>query len=247
MLLDLEGPVNLAVDGVVQKHRDFGIIKDKWCGHVGAHVSWADVDGDGMADMLCDDDMGRHWALLSDGKGGFKKDLGLFESNWCGYEGARVNWADINGDGRADMLCSDKDAKHKGKLTGPEGPGNWLKEMWLDDKYCKGGNFKWVQMNGDKKADMVCDYPSSGSHWSQYSNGDGTFDNMGALEKRFCHKDDVVNYADLNGDGSMDIICSHDNGEHHAVFLDGKGNNLKIAGHTNVIATGFCVGHPEKV
>ena len=101
---------------------------------------------------------------------------------------------------------------------------------------------------GDKKADLVCDSPGSGSpRWSQYSNGDGTFNKMGAQEHSFCHKDDIVNYADLNGDGSMDIICSNDSGEHSAVFLDGKGNSLETAVDRIIIATGFCVGHPGKV
>ena len=45
---------------------------------------------------------------------------------------------------------------------------------------------------------------------------------MGDIEKRFCTGDNVVNYADINGDGLMDIICSHhDDGEQHVVFLDG--------------------------
>ena len=221
MILNLEGPV-IRVD-------KSGLFVREWCHDSTGHVSFADVDGDGIPDMICDSKFGKHWVLLLDGKGGFKKNLGMFQTGWCGHEGARTHWADINGDGRADMLCSDENGKHWAKLTavggpayGLNAPGNWLQDLGvIDDKYCKGGNFKWVDMNGNKKADMVCDYPGSGSHWSQYSVGDGTFLNMGALEKKFCHKDDVVNYADLDGDGNMDIICSHDNGEHHPVFLDG--------------------------
>ena len=221
MLLDLEGPVNLVAPP------QLGLIKRGWCSHSGSSLSWADVDGDGIADMLCDDLQGRHWALLSDGRGGIKKDVGQYRHSWC--VGLKTNWADVNGDGKADILCDSEDGRHccVGSIQNPQKypslGGTWSKpHLNFDDNFCKGGNFKWVDMNGDKKADMVCDYPGSGSHLSQYSLGDGNFINMGDIEKRFCTGDNVVNYADINGDGLMDIICSHhDDGEQHVVFLDG--------------------------
>ena len=36
----------------------------KWCGHKGAKTQWADVNGDGKADIICDDTAGRHWIRL---------------------------------------------------------------------------------------------------------------------------------------------------------------------------------------
>jgi hypothetical protein len=215
MLLDLEGPVSLVAPP------QLGLIRKGWCSHAGSYLSWADVDGDGIPDMLCDDIKGNHWASLSDGRGGIKKDIGLWRQSWC--IGARTHWADISGDGKADILCDYEDGRHVGSIQGASGlRGVWAKEnIMLDQRYCKGGNFKWVDMNGNKKADMVCDYSGSGSHWSSYSVGDGNFVNMGDLEKRFCYRDNVVEYADLNGDGAMDIICSNEHGEHHPVFLDG--------------------------
>ena len=32
-----------------------------WCDHVGAKVSYADVTGDGLAELMCDDEAGNHW------------------------------------------------------------------------------------------------------------------------------------------------------------------------------------------
>lgn len=239
MMLDIDGQVNL-----VRPH--FGLIRSHWCLHSGASLSWADFDGDGIEDMLCDDDKGTHWVILSNGRGGIKKEIGMHTIGWC--SGGTTHWADINGDGKADMLCEYEDGSHYGYINGSPGrAGQKIVSgtILLDKKYCYKGNFKWVDMNGNGKADMVCDYPGSGSHWSQYSVGDGTFINMGSLENKFCHGDDVVNYADLNGDGAKDIICSHDDGEHHAVFLDGQGDNLYRKNPPHV--KDFCKGHPENV
>jgi hypothetical protein len=62
--------------------------------------------------MLCDDSEGSHWAKLSDGNGGFKQDLGKYKTGWCGHPGARTSWADVNGDGKDDIICDDSEGSH---------------------------------------------------------------------------------------------------------------------------------------
>jgi hypothetical protein len=44
------------------KVRNIGMYLKNWCGHKGSITNWADIDGDGKADILCDDSKGRHWA-----------------------------------------------------------------------------------------------------------------------------------------------------------------------------------------
>ena len=93
-------------------------------------MSWADINGDAKADMLCDHPDGRHYAMLSNGDGTFE-DLGNFLTGW-GCQG-EVNWADINGDGRADLLCNNN-GNHFGMLSNGEGTyrdlGNFLDRRW---------------------------------------------------------------------------------------------------------------------
>lgn len=48
---------------------------ENWCGHSGSYTNWADINGDGNADMICDDSQGKHRIQLSNGDGTFK-DLG---------------------------------------------------------------------------------------------------------------------------------------------------------------------------
>ena len=67
--------IRLSQAGSDLKHtfKGLGHVKQGWCGHgQGARTSWADINGDGKADMLCDDNLGRHWAMLSKGDGTFK-------------------------------------------------------------------------------------------------------------------------------------------------------------------------------
>jgi len=67
--------VDLGEEGAVTLTGNF--VSKQWCGHAGSYLSWADVDGDGIPDMLCDDSAGRHWALLIAKGGGIKRDLGM--------------------------------------------------------------------------------------------------------------------------------------------------------------------------
>lgn len=62
--------------------------------------------------MLCDDTKGNHWGLLSRGDGKFIKDLGRYKTGFCGHSGSYTLWADLDGDGRADMNCDDTKGKH---------------------------------------------------------------------------------------------------------------------------------------
>jgi hypothetical protein len=42
--------------------KNLGKYKSGWCSHPGSTTSWADIDGDGKDDMICDDTKGNHWA-----------------------------------------------------------------------------------------------------------------------------------------------------------------------------------------
>ena len=57
---------------------------------------------------MCDDKEGNHWiALTLIGRGGipYFKGLGNLEQGFCKGSRYFVQWADVNGDGKADMLC----------------------------------------------------------------------------------------------------------------------------------------------
>ena len=61
--------------------------------------------------MLCDDNHGRHWAMLSLGDGRFKN-VGAYATGWCGHPGSVVSHVDLNADGKADLVCDDNHGTH---------------------------------------------------------------------------------------------------------------------------------------
>lgn len=67
--------------------KEIGQFKSGWCSHNGSQTSWADVNGDGMDDMICDDTQGSHWVMLSNGDGKMT-DLGQIQTGWCSHAGS---------------------------------------------------------------------------------------------------------------------------------------------------------------
>jgi hypothetical protein len=65
----------LAANPSFKLGKDLGMFRKGWCGHKGAKTQWADINGDGLYDIICDDSAGNHWAMLSNGDGTFQ-DLG---------------------------------------------------------------------------------------------------------------------------------------------------------------------------
>jgi len=47
-----------------------------------------------------------------------------FGDHWCGHPGSYVQYADINGDGRADQTCSDHQGRHWHRLAYGNGSFN---------------------------------------------------------------------------------------------------------------------------
>jgi len=200
--------------------KDLGNYLNGWCGHKGSKTSWADIDGDGKADILCDDKSGRHWARLSNGDGKWKKDLGNYLNGWCGHKGATTSWADINGDGMADIICDDTAGRHWARLSA--GNGKWIKDLanFLNG-WCghKGAKTNWADIDADGKADILCD-DTSGRHWARLSNGDGTWKaDLKNFKKGWCgHGGSLTSWADMDGDGNADLLCDDAKGRHWAIL-----------------------------
>ena len=95
-------------DGTFEDH---GNILTNWCGDKGESISYSDVNGNGMVDLLCSDSKGNHWAKINiSGDLNSLIDIGKFRSGFCFHLSGRTHWADINGDGVADMICDDFEA-----------------------------------------------------------------------------------------------------------------------------------------
>lgn len=94
------------------KFKNLGKIKKEFCYGEGYKIQWADVNGDGNADMVCFNTGGDYWIQLNEGNGKAFTDLGLVLSDWCNKFEEMVHWADVNGDGKDDIICDDKQGYH---------------------------------------------------------------------------------------------------------------------------------------
>lgn len=68
--------------------KNHGRFLSNWCNTHYGTMTWADIDGDGKADAICDEKNGNHYARLSNGNGQ-SKGLGLYLKGWCSHGGSK--------------------------------------------------------------------------------------------------------------------------------------------------------------
>ncbi|WP_267244663.1 FG-GAP-like repeat-containing protein [Streptomyces sp. PR69] len=175
---------------------------------------FADVNGDRKADMLVHTkdgniavrtnhgtyfDQGKHWS------GGWDRFID-------GSDLGRLYFADVNGDGKADMLVHTKDGNIAVRTNrgthwdqGTHWSGGWDHFLTWKDL----GRLYFADVNGDRKADMlvhtkdgnIAVRTNRGTHWDQGTHWSGGWDHfidgteLGTLK-----------FGDATGDGKADMF-----------------------------------------
>src|SRR5579859_4938486 len=157
----------------------------------------ADVNNDGIPDVVCNTPSVGIQVALGNGNGTFKSLYTIFGYNSV-YRVNTVTVADFNGDHNADVLVG-------GSLFLGNGDGTFKSPI-----VATGGSVA-ADVNGDGKVDLV----STGS--VAFGNGDGTFKAAGT----FAAGPDAtaVAVADLNGDGHPDLITANYDGNSAGILL----------------------------
>merc|ERR1719454_2507372 len=212
-----------------------------WCGHAGSYVDYADLNGDGRADQICSDHLGRHWHRMAYGNASFAGTV--YHANiagWCRGNAFWTRFADLNGDNRVEMVCDDFHGNHWAML-GLGGNWNPAKTIKHSNGWCShaGSYTQYADVNGDNKDDMTCD-DTFGRHWTAYSRGNGTFYyKYHAPLYRWCgHAGAVTLWADVNGDGKKDITCQDREGRHWSRLSTG----FFFLGSTQYHGANWCRG-----
>jgi hypothetical protein len=146
--------------------------------------------------------------------------------------------ADVNGDGKMDLICANYGDNTISVLTN-NGNGNF----GSSGTYAVGGNPIWVaaaDVNGDGKVDLLCANYGSSSLSVLTNNGSGGF----ALSTNYAvgNSPSWVAAADVNGDGKVDLLYGQ-NGSSALSVLTNNGSggfvpasSLTISGEHNSFA-----------
>ncbi len=177
-----------------------------WCSHAGSTLHAADVNGDGRTDLQCRDS-NTLWIDYADGAGQFTGVDWARGTTWCTHAGAALQMGDFNGDGRTDLLCSDRRSFW---IDYADANGQFAREDWFRESvWCShaGSTLHAADVNGDGRTDLLC--RDRNTLWIDYADGAGQFSGVDwARGTTWCSSTGAtLRLADVNGDGRTDMLC----------------------------------------
>ncbi len=205
-------------------------------GYLTFSVAVADVNGDGKPDLLVTNrnngSVGSVGVLLGNGDGTFR---GAVTDGSGGYQANSVAVADVNGDGKPDLLVANLCAESTCAMNGTVGVllGNGDGTFQTAVPYGSGGYYAdsvaVADVNGDGKLDLLvanaCASSSNcangGSVGVLLGNGDGTF--QAAVTYGSGGEANLVAVADVNGDGKPDLLLANINNTVGVLLGNGDG------------------------
>jgi len=182
-------------------------------------VALADLNGDGKPDLVVANFSNTVGVLLGNGDGTFQSAV-TYASSGSGATGPDfVALADLNGDGKPDIVVVNESganylAKQASVLIG-NGDGTFQSAV----DYSTGGEIPSAvavaDVNGDGKPDLLIvngwasfQETSHGSVGVLLGKGDGTFQTAVALDSGGTLPSSIA-VADVNGDGKLDVVVSN--------------------------------------
>ncbi|KAM0267389.1 hypothetical protein ACHAPA_005931 [Fusarium lateritium] len=209
----------LADDGSIRMWKNLGIVGGK-----GQSMHFADLNGDGKDDIISVDPRGRARAWLNKGvdtwesigeiSPGFDEDL----------SSARIEFADVNGDKKADYLIiygggSVKAYLNNGNLPNPGSDRIWQAGIVISPGVGEpGSKVRFADLDGDGYADFLILYDGGAvKYWQNNKNippknGERIWKDGFTVATGVGEPGSKVRFADLTGDGKADYIIQYDGG-----------------------------------
>jgi hypothetical protein len=166
-------------------------------------IQYADVDGDGKADALYFDTFRSNgiWVSLSTGTSFLGAQLWLQHGPSTPEQ---IQYADVNGDGKADALYFDTSQTGGVLVSLSSGAGFATPEMWAQYPPSTPDQIKYFDVNGDGKADAL-HFDAGGALRVGISTG-SSFTTPSIWLQHGPSTSEQLQYVDVNGDGKVDAL-----------------------------------------
>ena len=228
-------------------------------------VSRADLNNDGIPDIIFQNSAGQIYVWFLDGTGNAVSGSGSGLKAGLGarflYSGGLGDWrivgcTDMNGDGNADLIFQNSAGLiFVWFLDGTGNAVNFTTGSGLkpgSKLIYTGGLGDWriaacTDVNGDGKADLIFQN-SAGQIYAWFLDGTGNAVNFstgtGILGTKFLYAAGLGGWriaacVDINGDGKNDLIFQNAAGQIYAWFLDGTGNAVNFTTGGGQLGTRF--------
>jgi len=140
-------------------------------GFVAGEAQYADVTGDGRADLIYQGLDNRFWLATATGNGFAAIDTPVI-THGGGFVAGGARYADVTGDGRSDLIYQDLDNRFWLGIATGTGFNDITTPVASFEGSFAGGSAHYADLNNDGKADLVFQ-DSDKRVWAALSNGSG--------------------------------------------------------------------------
>jgi lysophospholipase L1-like esterase len=198
----------------------------------GDEIHYADISGDGKADFIKRAANGTIYPWVNGGSGTSGAISWLPKTKY-GLDDSRLfRFADMNGDGRADLLkvdvASGAVTLYRNDGDHVDGGYDWNSQGQIASGVGgTGSQLRFADINGDGRADYL-NVASDSSVTAWLNGGQGTsgwiWSPQGKIASGIGAPGDEIRFADVNGDGRADYLRIHANGAVTAYLNPGLSN-----------------------